>query len=267
MNLSDVDSKYSFLFFIGSGRTGSTLLGQLINYHPECLISNESRFLDKVVVHHKPYVESFEEMINSAYEQFELGLENSSYFKDKINKYQSCWVDMGNLSEKDYFNKKAINLVGDKKAGGTTNILRHNGPDLLNFVNENLQDHPVKFIQIIRNPLYAGISYMKSHGISTFTEACNKVVDDTLMAANIKESISPDAYYSLYYEDLIESPYTEIKNIFTWLNKDCDETWLKEVCLLVKDNKKEISIPHQIRQEFIKIVDASQSSIFDRYLE
>jgi hypothetical protein len=87
------------------------------------------------------------------------------------------------------------------------------------------------------------------------------------MAANIKESISPDAYYSLYYEDLIGSPYTEIKNIFTWLNKDCDETWLKEVCLLVKDNKKEISIPYQIRQEFIKIVGASQSSIFDRYLE
>jgi hypothetical protein len=37
---SPVEAAASRLFF-GSGRSGSTLLGQMLNYHPHCLIANE----------------------------------------------------------------------------------------------------------------------------------------------------------------------------------------------------------------------------------
>ena len=40
---------FRLLFFVGSERSGTTLFGQILNYHPNCLIANESKFLEKVL--------------------------------------------------------------------------------------------------------------------------------------------------------------------------------------------------------------------------
>ena len=125
-----INQDHNFLFFIGTGRTGSTLIGQLINHHPSCLISNESRYLDNVIIGKISDDTAYRRMVRQAYEQFIYGLRNSSHHKDTISRYQTRWRSIQKKNA-PIFNKSNINLVGDKKAGGTTHIFRSQPEEFL----------------------------------------------------------------------------------------------------------------------------------------
>lgn len=94
------------MLFIGSPRTGSTLLGQLINFHPQCLIANESRFLTNVVSRGVTNEEAVDRIIDQATKQFESGLENDSYFGKTIDRYQPRWLPFADLAAQPEFRKR-----------------------------------------------------------------------------------------------------------------------------------------------------------------
>ena len=67
------DTFEKLLLFIGSPRTGSTLLGQILNYHPQCPVATEARLVTQVVMHGVPFEEALARTVQAATKQFEQG--------------------------------------------------------------------------------------------------------------------------------------------------------------------------------------------------
>jgi len=246
-----------YLCFIGSGRTGSTFVGQVLNYHPNCLISNESRFLDKVINHSYPYDRALQDLYQSALAEFKNGLENTGY---NMSQYQERWKGMGHLSKSPEFQKKKILVVGDKKAGGTTQIFRESPTDLLLLSKEN----NFYFLHLVRHPAAAARSYMKSHGYDTFEAACTKVIEDSLQAANIEDHLNPDLFLRVYYEDILHDFDSSVSNIGNWLGIEMNNEWIQQVKLTADTKTPEIS-DSDIKDTLILIGSRDEKNIFSRY--
>ena len=222
--LNDLDDK-KLLIFIGSARTGSTLLGQVLNYHPECLISNESGLISNVVIKGASLREELKKVLASAMDMYRTGLESNKKFGETIERYQSQWIQFGDLSKDPDFSKKDIKVIGDKKAGGSTKAYLERPGEVISF----LLSHPnVWLLQIIRDPVDAAVSYMKSHGVEPFEKACNEMINLTHAAHDLGKKVT-NPYYFMYYEDLVESPREEITKILEWLNIDYSSSWLEKI--------------------------------------
>jgi hypothetical protein len=246
-----------YLCFIGSGRTGSTFLGQVVNYHPNCLISNESRFLDKVINQSYPFDRAFQDLYQNAHLEFKNGLENTEY---NMSQYQARWKDMGHLAKSPEFQKKEILVVGDKKAGGTTQIFRESPKELLMMAEKN----NFYFLHLIRHPAVAARSYMKSHGYNTFEEACAKVVEDSLYAAQIEDHLTSRLFLRVYYEDFLHDFGNSISKVGNWLGIEMSNEWVRQVKQTVDTKSSEIS-ESDIKDTLSLIGSRDEKNIFSRY--
>ncbi|MAH43382.1 hypothetical protein CL614_06750 [archaeon] len=223
-----------YLFFVGSGRTGSTLLGQLVNYHPRCLISNESRFLQNCVYENRDIQMSAEAMVRQAVHEYQSGLEKSTTHGRNLIQYQKDWIKMGDLVANSEFEKKEIKIIGDKKAGGNATTFREN-PDKFQHIIDLLGRENVYFIQITRDPLDSIFSYTQSHNYSVEI-ATEKVIQDTQSGIDISKMFNN--YLLCKYEDLLSDPSAILNMIFSFLDEVCRKEWITEISTKISLKKK-----------------------------
>jgi hypothetical protein len=260
--LIDIEGK-TLLIFIGSPRTGSTLLGQILNYHPECLVATEARFITKVVVQGLPFEEALKNVEENALKLFKTDLVNDNKFGKTIDRYQSKWIPFNDLSRDPDFRKKEIKVIGDKKAGGATQVFIDKPTEMLKFLNAYTK---ASLLQIIRNPVDAAVSYMymKSHEVKPFEKACEEIIMKTHTAYVLGNRVS-NPYFYIYYEDLIDDPEREMTKILTWLNVECSNSWLSKISSKINRYKPE-DHPieyYRIAQNLIEKHDANEE--FKKY--
>lgn len=224
----------NILVFVGSPRTGSTLLGQIINYHPNCLISNESNFVKRVVQENKKIENVLNDIYNEAQKQFNNSLENDKKYGKTINRYQPKWKDMQYLTDDIDFKKEQILYLGDKKAGGVSKVFKEFPEKTTEFFNHN---DKIKVIQIIRNPINAAKSLMKSHNVKNFEDACKEIIEMTDIADQLIKKVKNPSL-QIYYEDLLQNPKEEIKKVIEFLALETKESWIEKISSIVtsKDN-------------------------------
>lgn len=222
------------LYFIGSPRTGSTLLGQIINYHPNCLISNESRFLQKVIEKGQDKISATQEMMIDACYQFNESLEKTDRFSKTIKTYQPKWQSFEQFKGNPLFDKKEILIIGDKKAGGNIHVYRNNKEKFNTFVAE---EKPL-FLMITRNPAETALSYLKSHGSGSYEEALRKVLIDTrdayMFGINCGLKI-------VRYEELVNSTDNFLIDLFSFLSLETSKEWRKAISQIVSHEKVQVS--------------------------
>lgn len=232
------------LLFIGSPRTGSTLLGQILNYHPACLISNEFRLLHKLIIDKIPYHEALGKMSKVALWQFATGLENDPYYGKTLSQYQKQWLPFHELALDRDFYKREIKVIGDKKAGGNTDVYLNYPYQTINFLKTSDTIH---LLQIIRNPVDAALSFMKSHHIASFEKACEDIIKRTHIAYTLCQKVSNPSWY-IYYEDLLANPQEVLHTIMNWLNLSYSQRWLTTI-----SRKINAQHPTNHQQEYIDI--------------
>lgn len=116
-----------YLLFVGSGRTGSTLVGQLLNYHPQILVSNEIRVLDRAVESRSGVDQFFEEIRQASMARLRrpsLKKRFNLFGGLRTRKWQRDWHDTLESYERSSVEKStSILYLGDKKQGGNTRLL------------------------------------------------------------------------------------------------------------------------------------------------
>ena len=251
---------FRLLFFVGSERSGTTLFGQILNYHPNCLVANESKFLEKVLRKGRSSAEAFTAMCDQAKHQFESGLENADHYRTSVPRYQPRWKPMGHLTQADEFTKGELLVVGDKKARSAIKTFDRDRAGFMSF----LAEHPnVYLLQMVRDPAAAGLSYMKSHEIPTFREACERIINSSRIADELSSIGS--RYHRVFYEDLLESPHEQIRTTCEWLGLPITEVWLDRMAALV--DKENPAVPEARRIEASDILRESGATVLDRYLD
>ena len=135
-----------FLLCIGYPRTGSTLIGSLLDAHPHVVIANEYNLVGRwnEIARHNP---SRDYIFNELWENSVKMSTDSKKRRAKDNYFYFSYFVPG-LWQGKYDDH--ISVMGDKKCGGTTRGLsvdKMRFTDLLHKIAT-----PIKFIHIVRNP-------------------------------------------------------------------------------------------------------------------
>lgn len=246
------------VFFFGSPRTGSTLLGQILNYHPECLIASEFRFLQRLIEKREPEDKLRSELAETAFRHFNNDLTHDGDYKKTLSQYQSKWKDFSDLATNERFSKKEIKILGDKKAGGNAKVYELHKDGVVHYI----ESKSAKIIHLIRNPYDASLSLIKSHGFENEKVALEYVLNTTSLATEIESKFQNESFYTLFYEDLQKEPQAELAKLCRFLGVNVDDYWLELISSRIESKASNNSIPDWCKQE---IESANLNHVFERY--
>jgi hypothetical protein len=262
----------SLLFFIGTPRSGHSLVGRLLDSSEEVALVHELDILD--IKNRVPFI-SIEKSILGYYED----IDHEEEIKNIAGGY--------NLYIENSFQGlvKNIKYLGDKKGAGTTFAYIKNKKTFEQLKND------FKIIFVVRNPLdniasMAKRNYFFSKGNKKFDE-----IDKDYMSSKYKQmkipseifNISlnmylnlisasieilnryPENVYLMYYEDLKENPEKELTKIFNWLDINQDKEYIKTISSKVDSSLKstEDIILWENKEEIID--QLSKIDILSRY--
>lgn len=253
MNNLNLNNNLKYLLFVGSGRTGSTLLGQILNNHPEILISNEERILNKCNDENKNLSSFIKEIIDSAMFEYTNGSKKYKLEIDSQNnlkKWQKDWKDIDNDKK---IKKTNIKYIGDKKQGGNSSIIRNNKNIL-----KNLIDMEYVPITIVRHPHKVYQSYLKV-GFNSKLSA-EKTVQDLLFGIQFTEKNNG---LIVHYENLIKDTESFCIEICKFLEIKKSKEWIELSKNTVNDKKNEDL--EEVNLELLKTIDGYEFLI--KYFE
>ena len=204
-----------FLFFVGYSRSGHSLVGALLDAHQSILISHELHALKHFRRGH-----SFDEVVDAIqynsrfFEHFGRGYFGYSY--EVASQYQ------GRFSQ--------LRLIGDKKANGTTRVLRRN-PGILDSLPQRIPV-PFVFLHVVRNPFDNIASRARRAHIGLELSA-HGYFDNADVIARLKQR-HPDAVIDVYLDDLVADPKATLAALLHRLGfTEVDDGYLDDCAKIV----------------------------------
>jgi Sulfotransferase family len=198
---SDFAFVRSFLLFVGHPRSGHSLVGALVDAHPNALVAHE---LDAL-----KYVEAgfgrdqlFTLLVGHQQSRAAGGLRSGSGYDYEVPDQWQGRYDR-------------IHVIGDKKGGRSTARLADR-PELFDRLRTTA-GVPVKVVQVVRNP-YDNIAtmYRRGHRVPLAEHAATYF----RLAATVRclrERVDDDHFHELRLEDLIDNPTTSLRRLIEFL--------------------------------------------------
>jgi hypothetical protein len=242
MSAPEPVSPEKILLFFGSGRTGSTMLGQILNHHPNCLIATESRLVHRLLAGEGSLDELVAKAAGEARRQFEEGLENTERFAPTVGGgLQPRWRSFHEIARNPAYAKREIRVVGDKKAGANAQALIDHPAWVENLF---ARDPRLVMLQLVRDPARAATSGVKHLGIESFDAACEQVVTRTTASWELGRRLGNRAM-CVWYEELCDDPRPIIERIVAWLGLEASGDWLDQVAKRVSRGEQRGLTPTQ----------------------
>ena len=263
-----------FVFFIGYPRSGHSIVGSLMDAHPNMVIAHEfmlfKRWITDNQLRNKSYL--FNALFMDSYKDATVGL------RTKSSNSKGYSLDVGFPWQGRY--DQQLLVIGDKSGGKATfkfmensTRFKHHYQQLLETVNI-----PVRVIHVVRNPydiiststLYKqGIRFVANlkalfRSNETRTTA-KKFNDEYLLAREISdffkratavtemiEYIGSERILEVHNSDLVNSPKGTLLKICTFLQVDCPVDYLEaveqKVFQKVSQTRKLVEWPLRLQQ-------------------
>ncbi|NEO44853.1 MAG: sulfotransferase [Moorea sp. SIO4A3] len=214
-----------FCIFIGYPRSGHSLVGSLLDAHPNIIIAHELNVLHYIKQEYKQE------------EIYHLLLNNSqNYAKENRIQNDYCY-DISNQWQGKF---STLKVIGDKKGGGTSRELMANF-----YLLETLQQtisQPIYFIHVIRNP-YDNISTIfirDSNRLSMDLEGCIELYFARCKTVNkVRETIGDNKFFHLRHEWMLSNPEVALRELCNFLGQQAEPGYLKDsVSILYKSPQR-----------------------------
>lgn len=233
----------TFLLFVGAPRSGTTMLGQILNNHPNCLVAMEHSFMQRLLSgDNRAALEV--ELVQRALGHFLHGMTKDAKYGPTLSRYQPRWKPLSWIGHK--YGKADVRIIGDKKAGGNSATYLAQ-PEAFRQAVERYGN--VKFLHLIRHPLQAALSMQRSHRES-FEDSLELILTRDGGAWELGERY-PDAICHVYYEDLLRHPDVELKKILTFLDLTAEQAWIDDVVQTVSPAR-----PYPFSEEMLQAANA-----------
>jgi hypothetical protein len=217
---------HTYCMFVGYPRSGHSLVGSLLDAHPQAIIAHELHALRYI-----RYRFSREQL-------FWLLLENSRAFtrEGRVWTGYSYFVPgqwQGRFSE--------LRVIGDKRGGTSVRELRRR-PWLLGALRARV-GLPLRFIHVVRNP-YDNIATMHAKDVKRrpLEFAFEHYLGMTRGILELKQQLSADEVFDLRHEDLVADPYLKLRALCRFLGLEPDAGYLRACAHIV------FRVPHKTRQ-------------------
>jgi len=218
----DVDK---FCLFIGYPRSGHSLVGSLIDAHPNAVIGHELDVFWYVKLRCSKF-QIYCQILKNAKRYVETGSEWTDYSYQVPNQWQG--------------NFRRILLMGDKKGGGTVFWLRKD-PLLLSKLS-NILNVQIKFIHVIRNP-FDNITTICKRNRFTLQKSIDYYFSMTDTVINVKKSILAEDFLDIKHEAFIQEPGFMLEKICKFIDLETSQDYIRD-CTSILYKK-----PHKSRHE------------------
>ncbi len=217
-----------FSFFINADRSGHSLVGAILDAHPNIIISHEINALVLLKEHNFKKNKVYSRILAKSY--------NQSARKNRIkNKYNY------NIPYEFSGKFKILNIIGDKKGSATAQIL-YNNPQLISRLQEIFENN-LKIITVFRNP-YDNIIAMSVRRKLPISQCIRLYFNITEICYRLYKILPKEQMIIINHEDLINNPSSEIEKICNFYGLSAPKDYLNIVRQII--NKK----PHNRRYNY-----------------
>lgn len=215
----------AFCLFLGYPRSGHSLVGSLLDAHPNTIIANELDVL-RFVSAGFSRDQLFYLLLRNSELYLRRGRTQTGYKYDVPNQWQ------GRTNQ--------LLVLGDKKGGMTTQRLSKN-PLLLEEIRTLLRV-PIKFIHVVRNP-FDNITTMAIRANSTILRETIHYFELCLKNTLMLEIAEPQNVLTIRHEDLIATPETTLAKMVSFLDLETEEEYFKDCAGII------YRAPHKSREK------------------
>ena len=234
----------TYCMFIGYPRSGHSLVGSLLDAHPEIIIAHELNAL-RLFAKGFSARQIYYFLLQSSRRHAAAGRKETKYSYQVFNQWQGKF--------------KKLKVIGDKKGSGSNKIIRKN-PEILDILRDRV-NIPVKFIHVIRNP-YDNITTMMlknqkdlEYSIDSYFRKCKTVAD-------FKQKVKPNNICEFKHEALIENPQVILNQLCIFLGVEATQDYLDDCASIIFKSPNKSRFNFKWTQESIKLV-AKKIELFD----
>ena len=212
---NELDAPQSFVLFLGYPRSGHTLLGSMLNAHPDVMIAHEYHALQKQRQH------------KTAASLYSHLLAQNKWFSSRGYR----WTGYSYAIPTGWQNgTRELKIIGDKRGGASSRIL-HKEPERLDHLQQ-LVEIPLKLIIVHRNPFdniatraRGGNYYRRKPSTERINKEIIRHFRDVETIDKIKKQQKYD-YIELTHEDFIQNPGINISKICDFLEITADHDYI-----------------------------------------
>lgn len=220
----------TYLMFIGYPRSGHTLLGSILDAHPDMVIAHE---LDALYYFKKRY---------HAYQIYRLILENERKFTAEGRQWMGYDY---NVPGQWHGRFRKLRVIGDKSGGRSSRRMkRPKGPNHLQKVIRST-GKKIKILHMVRNP-YDNISTMTTRSAERTDGTIDRALLDNQIRAYFRLAATNQKIidlgihdiHTIHQEAFIEDTPRELKKILDWLELPVPSNYLEACNKAVWNNPK-----------------------------
>lgn len=204
----------TFTLFVGHNKSGTSMLGSLLDAHPEIIMADEVRALEYVAAGFRRD-QIFHLLLKCSRRELMKGrvtarrLTPYSYLVP--GQYQGRFTQ--------------LKVIGDGAAGSTTRRIGEE-PELLERLRALMGEADVKLIQVIRNP-FDPISVMMVRGDRTFQNSIEHFFTSCEVLARLRHLVGDGRLYPVRYEDFVLNPAARLGDLCRFLGVGVPYVYLK----------------------------------------
>jgi hypothetical protein len=219
----------TFCLFIGQVKSGGSLLGSLLDAHPNVVLADEIDALRYVSAGFKRD-QIFHLLLRGAKREALRGRITARRLTPYSLAVPGQWQGR----------HQKIEVIGDSKAGPSTRQLGQE-PQLLGQLQAAMASVDLRIIQVVRNP-YDPISAMMVRGGRSFGNAIDHYFDYCHTLVNLRNRLPDACLTAVRYETFVQQPRQKLGDLCQFLGIEAHDAYLEACADIVKPT------PDQYRQ-------------------
>ena len=225
-----------YCMFVGYTRSGHSLVGSLLDAHPNIIIGHELNAL-KLFQRGVNYRKIYYLLLQNSRRKANAGRQETGYSYEVPHQWQGKF--------------QTLKVIGDKRGSATNFVIRTN-PEILNILPDRI-NVPIKFIHVVRNP-YDNITTMirkkkadLEYGINSYFTKCKTV-------AYLKTKVKQQDILDIRHESLIDEPKAVLAQLCEFLEVDINQQYLNDCASIVFKSPKKTRFSYEWDEESIELV-------------
>ena len=210
------DQVERYCMFVGYPRSGHSLVGSLLDAHPDVVISHE---LDSLRLMRFRF---------SRDQLYALILANERSFTASGRHWTNSDYHVPDQWHGSY---RTLRVIGDKKGGQSTRRLRSN-PELLDRLRRKV-GVPIRVVHVVRNP-FDNIASMKLRRTASLEEVTDDYFGLCNVMAGIGQYFARDESVTVRYESLVDDAPSSLRHLCSFLEVEPEEGFIRAAASAVR---------------------------------
>jgi hypothetical protein len=202
-------------FLVGYPRSGSTLVGSMLNAHPEMVIAHESDLFRYV----RPGI--------TRNQLFAILLRRDRQFAAVDRRWNG--FDYG-LQDGNQGQFVRLRVIGDKHSGRAARRI-HRNPELLERLRRVVKV-PIRVLHLIRNP-YDNIASIAHNRSLPLTQAIRIYRKTGLAVTDVCGRLHPDELFEVRYEEFTKNPAESLTQLCRFIGVDAPADYVRACAAMV----------------------------------